>query len=185
LFQVHTQEPVAPRKIVRDIPPALETICLKCLRKDAAHRYRTAEALAEDLRLFLEGRPIQTRGMRRFLGLSSVGHLAGAWLIVGLVLIATVFAGCSLVLLWMRGEDQKDRVRVVREDALAAQRENTRLRLRAAQARCERGQITSGLFDMAVLLKDIEASAELVDYRNVVRTNLAAWGQSTPGLVWV
>src|SRR5262249_60413977 len=50
LYLVHTQEPVPPRKIVRDIPPSLETICLKCLRKNPAHRYQTAEELAEDLR---------------------------------------------------------------------------------------------------------------------------------------
>jgi tetratricopeptide (TPR) repeat protein len=45
----------------RRIPRDLETICLKCLEKDPKRRHRTAEALAGDLRLWLEGRPIKAR----------------------------------------------------------------------------------------------------------------------------
>src|SRR5262249_7058341 len=39
----------------------LETIVLKAIAKDAAHRYETAQALAEDLRRFLTDRTIQAR----------------------------------------------------------------------------------------------------------------------------
>ncbi len=45
--------PVAPRRIKSRIPRDLETIVLKSIEKDPAHRYRTAAALAEDLRRFL------------------------------------------------------------------------------------------------------------------------------------
>lgn len=53
--------PVAPGKVVRNIPKDLETICLKCFEKEPNGRYATAEALACDLRHFLADEPIDAR----------------------------------------------------------------------------------------------------------------------------
>jgi serine/threonine protein kinase len=53
--------PVPPRKRDPHIPRDLETVVLKCLAKEAAERYPTAEALAEDLRRFLADRPVRAR----------------------------------------------------------------------------------------------------------------------------
>ena len=61
LEQVKTAEPVPPSRLVPGLPRDAETIALKCLRKDPARRYASAEALAEDLRRFLEDRPIRAR----------------------------------------------------------------------------------------------------------------------------
>jgi serine/threonine-protein kinase len=61
LQQVQHQEPVPPEKLNFRIPFELSVICLKCLHKDPERRYASAQALAEDLRAFLEGRPIQAR----------------------------------------------------------------------------------------------------------------------------
>lgn len=51
-------EPRAPRRVRKDVPPALENVILKAMAKDPAARYGTAEALAEDLRRFASGEPI-------------------------------------------------------------------------------------------------------------------------------
>jgi serine/threonine protein kinase len=52
---------VARRKRNRDLPLDLETICLKAIEKDAARRYQTGQALAEDIEAYLEDRPISAR----------------------------------------------------------------------------------------------------------------------------
>jgi hypothetical protein len=61
LQDVMESEPDSPRRLKADIPPDLETICLKCLEKSPSARYPTARALAEELDRFLKGEPIQAR----------------------------------------------------------------------------------------------------------------------------
>ncbi len=64
LNRILEDEPVPPRKIQEHLPRDLETIILKCLAKDAGGRFQSARDLAEDLRSFLQGRPIRARRPR-------------------------------------------------------------------------------------------------------------------------
>ena len=62
LIQRITQgPPPAPRGANREIPRDLETIILKAVSHDVSQRYQSAEAMADDLRCFLEDRPIRAR----------------------------------------------------------------------------------------------------------------------------
>jgi tetratricopeptide (TPR) repeat protein/predicted Ser/Thr protein kinase len=98
LQQVLHYEPVPPRRINADLPRDLETICLKCLHKQASHRYWTAGELAGDLRRFLSGEPIRARPVgpiertRRWCGRNPVVAAL-------LTLVAVIVLGSS-VLAW-------------------------------------------------------------------------------------
>lgn len=61
LKALETEQPPKLRSVRGNIPADLEAICTKCLQKRPDDRYKSAFALAEDLREWLEGRPISAR----------------------------------------------------------------------------------------------------------------------------
>ncbi len=68
---VLSADAVPPRQLQVRTPRDLDTICLKCLEKQAARRYATATALADDLGRWLRGEPVRAKprswldGLRR------------------------------------------------------------------------------------------------------------------------
>lgn len=61
LQRVVSEEPIPARRLNERIPRDLETVCMKCLEKRPARRYRSASELADELTRFLDGRPVQAR----------------------------------------------------------------------------------------------------------------------------
>jgi serine/threonine protein kinase/Flp pilus assembly protein TadD len=102
LCQVAVLDPVSPRRIDKTIPIELETIVQKALAKRSEERYGTAQELADDLRRFLEDKPIRAKrptladkarkwarrhqALMRLAGIFAL--LAVAGLVVSLVFIA-------------------------------------------------------------------------------------------------
>jgi WD40 repeat protein len=65
LTKVKELPPAPPRRLNARVPRDLEVICLRCLEKDPRRRYANAQAVADDLRAWLENRPIVARPASR------------------------------------------------------------------------------------------------------------------------
>jgi serine/threonine-protein kinase len=150
LQQAQEQEPERPSSIARRVDRDLETICLKCLEKDPRRRYASAQDLADDLRRYVEGRPIVAR---------PVGTMAAFWrwcqrkpLVASLSAALTMcfFTGFALVTVqWQRAEanaraardnakQAEDNLRIAEQNADAADenaRKEAAARVRAEKAR--------------------------------------------------
>jgi serine/threonine protein kinase/mono/diheme cytochrome c family protein len=93
LQQVIADEPTPPRRWNAKLPRDLEAICLKCLEKNPADRYASAEALANDLERFRADRPVLARRV-------SAVRRAARWahrrrVLIAAVLLIFVLAGCA------------------------------------------------------------------------------------------
>lgn len=136
LKQVIEAQPVAPRVLNPGVPRDLETICLKCLEKEIPRRYPTAQALAEDLARFLDGRPVQARPLHapgrliRWTRRKPVGAALSAALILTFLagLMGTVWqlnrarAGESLALKHAYAGDIKEAQRALEDGDLGGAR---------------------------------------------------------------
>ncbi len=90
------RDPTPPSQLNLTLDRDLDTICLKCLEKDPAHRYGSAEALAEDLERWLAVEPILARPVtgweRTRKWIQRHRSRAAAVAVAGLALLAAVIA---------------------------------------------------------------------------------------------
>jgi eukaryotic-like serine/threonine-protein kinase len=96
VHQVITQDPALPSRLNAKVPRDLETICLKCLRKDLRLRYADAAALAADLHRFLRGEAIEARpenSAQRLARRIRRQPLASAAVAVGMLLAVLLLGG--------------------------------------------------------------------------------------------
>src|SRR5205807_8503448 len=61
LLQLMEEEPPSLRKLNSAVPRDLDSVCQYAMAKEPHYRYRTAQAFADDLRRYLDGRPVQAR----------------------------------------------------------------------------------------------------------------------------
>lgn len=105
LQQVVDADPVPPRQLNAGVPRDLETICLKCLRKEPGRRYAGAADLAADLARFEAGEPILARPVTRAERFALWCRRNPALAAVSVALAVTLFAGFAGVLSqWRRAE---------------------------------------------------------------------------------
>jgi tetratricopeptide (TPR) repeat protein len=107
LSQIIERDPVPPKKLNASVPVDLETIVLKCLRKDADDRYATAEALGQDLRRFTRNEAVEARPEGRWERLRrQVVRRRRAWLTALLAAGLLLAAGAAA---WMAAERRHER----------------------------------------------------------------------------
>lgn len=168
LSKVLAIDPVSPRVLRPELNRDLETICLKCLRKEPAKRYASAEALAEDLRRFLAGEAIWARptpAWERGWKWAKRRPLVAALILAG-PLAGLVFAVMTAVIyvVWRSEQEQRRQA----ELRLAVNDLDQGLGL------CEQGEVCRGLLWQARALQ--QAPEDDTDLRRVIRLNLVAWG---------
>jgi tetratricopeptide (TPR) repeat protein len=180
--QVRLQDLLPPSQLQPRLPRDLETICLKCLEKDRAKRYLTAQDLADDLLRFLQDRPIHARPATRWeqfwkfarRNRTLVGGLAG--ILVALLLGIT---GTSIGLVRAVHAGQRA---AQAETSLAAELTHTRaaaaeLEVSVAKVAQQRGQWQSALDHYAQALHlgyedEIALRLEMIKCRNNLGGNI-------------
>ncbi len=88
LRQIAFEEPTSPRKLDKAIPDELETIVLKAMEKNPDDRYATAREVAEDLRRYLEHKPVKARRPSLFKRLRKTARRHT--LVVGMALVMII-----------------------------------------------------------------------------------------------
>ncbi len=149
LEQVRTATPPSPRDFNKVITKDLETIILKCLEKEPAHRYTTASALADELERWLAGKPILARPI-------STWERAIKWTRRN-PLLASAFAAASVCALaavigitwqWRRAETQRARTAAL----------STRLETQKAENFFNDGNPSAAIATLARVLRDDPAN---------------------------
>ncbi len=172
LEQVKNAEPVPPSRLQPGLSLDAETICLKCLDKAPASRYASARELAEDLRRFLDRKPILARRIgfwgrswrwcRRRPAIAALGAALGST-------VAVAFT--TSVILWQRAERSAQEAR---HEHRQSSIESARRALELGVENCEKEEIGRGLLWMARSLK--LAPPEAGELRRAIRAKLAHWG---------
>jgi serine/threonine protein kinase/WD40 repeat protein/tetratricopeptide (TPR) repeat protein len=206
-------EPVRPRKVNRSVPGDLETVVLKAIARDPSHRYQSPAEMAEDLKRFIEDRPIKARRVsdtERLWRWCRRNPLP-AGLLAGIVVVFLLGFGGALWQ-WRAAvsaredeKDQRDRAEVLRQHAELARDEAVSARDEAKHTRNAAARQAAGLLlDKGIedanggeparalhvfvrALRTLPADdPEAAPLERVTRANLSAWAETVPALehIW-
>jgi WD40 repeat protein len=120
ILQVLYDEPVPVRQLQPKTPRDLETICHKCLEKEAGKRYDSVAELAEELRRYSAGEPIAARPVgaveRAVKWARRRPAVAAAWVLLVVALGLGVGGGGALWL-WRNTEEARREAKTAQADA--------------------------------------------------------------------
>jgi eukaryotic-like serine/threonine-protein kinase len=167
--QVIEVEPVAPSRLQPGLDSDLETICLTCLQKDPEKRYKSSEAMADDVRRYLEGKPILARPVSaserlwRWCRRNPLQASLGAAVLFLLVVVA-LGSMIAAVKLGIAGEKTATALNQARVDALRAGRS-----AKVAQRERDRADQKAGILEEQVYRNGIALAEREWRDNHVVR----------------
>ena len=180
------EEPERLKKLASGVPRDLETIVSKSIGRDPAMRYASAAALAEDLRRFVEDRPIRARRVssaEQFAGwcrrnkvlASSIGVAAAALVtIAAMALIHANRQAKANQRITRLASDLEERSRSLESSLTESNRRLAILNLERGQAAFEKGQIGVGMLWTVESLRMAAAAGDEAG-KHVALANLSAW----------
>ena len=121
LRRLAQEEPIAPRRHDPAIPRELETILLKAMAKEQATRYATARELADDLRRFLEDKPIRAQRPTPWERVVKWARRHPSVVAATSIVLALALVGSSLATVLVWREQGRTRRALAAESALRAQ----------------------------------------------------------------
>jgi serine/threonine protein kinase/WD40 repeat protein len=199
VLRVVSEEPIPLSRLQPATPRDLAVVCMKCLEKDPARRYATAEELADDLARYLRAEPIRARPAGEWDRLVKWARRRPA--VAGLLgaLLVTLAAGAAVSTYFAFEEREqaraagtaRDKALVAQGEARAAAADTVRAKrqsdllaadlvLQKAVAEAEGGFVDRGLFRLVEALR--LGPPDAGDFHRIVRTNLAAWEDRLPRL---
>jgi serine/threonine protein kinase/tetratricopeptide (TPR) repeat protein len=195
-------EPIRPRKLNPAVPRDIETVVLKAIARDPAHRYQTPAEMADDLKRFVEDRPVKARRVsetEKFLRWCRRNPLPAS-LLAGLVLVFLAgFVGVSWQ--WRVAEtaradekNQRGQAERLRESAETAR--DQAKEARDAAARQAAGLLLDrGIEDarggeparsLHLFVRALRAlppdDPQANPLEQVIRANITAWAETVPAL---
>jgi WD40 repeat protein/tRNA A-37 threonylcarbamoyl transferase component Bud32 len=162
------QEPVQPRCHQPGVSRDLETICLKCLEKNPARRYESAEALADDLARWAEGRPIRARALGKVERTARWVRRNPAVAVLSAAVCLLAMTGLAGVV-WGWSESNRNaqiagaNARAAEASALTAKFAEQDARAAAQNERWERYRVSVMAASGALRLHDTEAARRALD----------------------